>query len=495
MSDLNKRASGVLMHISSLPGTAGIGTLGKNAYSFIDKLASSGQAYWQLLPICPTGYGDSPYQSFSTAAGNPYFIDLEELVEDGYLERSDFENYYWGNDEHKVDYGALYASRKLVFEKARQKFFARKPDDFDSFCSENASWLDDYALFMAVKDSLGGIPLSAWADDLRFRNPSALEEFRKSHGNQISYYYMIQYFFFSQWEKVKSYANSHGIKIIGDLPIYVSADSVDVWASPENFMLDEKLNSVEVAGCPPDSFSATGQLWGNPVYNWEHLSQTDYAWWKSRLERSFKIYDIIRIDHFRGFESFYCIPAGDKTAENGVWRKGPGMDFFERTGILSKPVIAEDLGFLTDEVRNLLKSTGFPGMNVLQFAFDTRDENDYLPEHYIENSVVYTGTHDNDTILGWTKSAPKADVESAFSYFSIESGESLPHAMMGAALKSRSNTCILTMQDLIGKDGSARMNTPSTQSGNWQWRASESELENADWSWLRSVTGEADRLK
>lgn len=495
MSDLNRRASGVLMHISSLPGAGGIGTLGCNARSFIDKLASSGQTYWQMLPICPTGYGDSPYQSFSTAAGNPYFIDLEELVEEGFLERADFESYDWGGDERKVDFGLLYVNRRKVFEKVQEKFFAKKPGDFDSFYSENSSWLDDYALFMSIKDSLGGIPLSAWEDDLRFRKREAIEDFRNKHAKEISYYCMIQYLFFSQWEKLKSYANERGIKIIGDLPIYVSADSVDVWASPKNFMLNENLNSIEVAGCPPDSFSATGQLWGNPVYDWTHLKQTDYAWWKSRLERSFKIYDIIRIDHFRGFEGFYCIPAGDKTAQNGVWRKGPGMDFFERTDILSKPVIAEDLGFLTDDVRTLLKSTGFPGMNVLQFAFDTRDENDYLPKHYIENSVVYTGTHDNDTILGWTKSAPKTDVDSALRYFSIDSEEKLRRSMMESALKSRSNTCILTMQDLIGKDGSGRMNTPSTQSGNWQWRATESELETADWNWLRSATEESNRMR
>ena len=494
MSDLKKRVSGVLMHISSLPGAGGIGTLGKWAYSFIDKLSAAGQSYWQLLPICPTGYGDSPYQSFSTAAGNPYFIDFEELVKAGFLNYSDYELLDWGKSEQKVDFGLLYINRRKVFEKVQEKFFAHKPSDFDSFCAQNNFWLDDYALFMAIKDAHNGIPLSDWPAELRFRNQDALELFSSSHQNQIVYYKMLQYLFFTQWERVKNYANDHGIKIIGDLPIYVSADSVDVWASPKNFLLDENLHPVEVAGCPPDSFSATGQLWGNPVYNWNHLKETNYEWWKARLDRSFKIYDIIRIDHFRGFESFYCIPAGDKTAENGVWRKGPGMDFFENTGILDKPVIAEDLGFLTDDVRNLLKATNFPGMNVLQFAFDTRDENDYLPEHYIENSVVYTGTHDNDTILGWTKSAPESDVKSAFEYFSINSDEKLRLEMMKAALGSKSNTCILTMQDLIGKDSSGRMNTPSTQSGNWQWRATEQELIGTNWKWLCSATREANRL-
>ena len=494
MSDLKNRASGVLMHISSLPGQTGIGSLGKWAYSFIDKLSLAGQSYWQLLPICPTGYGDSPYQSFSTAAGNPYFIDFEELVKAGYLDYSDYELLDWGKDEQRVDFGLLYINRRKVFEKIQVKFFARKPDDFDSFCDENSSWLDDYALFMAIKDSFNGIPLSDWSEDLRFRKAEALADFSLAHEKEISYYKMLQYLFFTQWNRVKSYANDKGIKIVGDLPIYVSSDSVDVWASPKNFMLDEKLRPIEVAGCPPDSFAATGQLWGNPVYDWAYLKKNDYAWWKDRLDRSFKIYDIIRIDHFRGFEAFYCIPAADKTAENGVWRKGPGMDFFEKTGILTKSVIAEDLGFLTDGVRNLLKATGFPGMNVLQFAFDSREENDYLPQRYIENSVVYTGTHDNDTILGWAKSAPKSDVETALKYFSIDSTGKLCRSMMHAALLSKSNTCVLTMQDLIGKDGSGRMNIPSTQSGNWQWRATEGELEGVDWKWLLSATEEAGRL-
>lgn len=494
MSELKNRASGVLMHISSLPGTCGIGTLGKYAYSFIDKLCIAGQSYWQLLPICPTGYGDSPYQSFSTSAGNPYFIDFEELVKAGFLDYSDYELVNWGNDEQKVDYGLIYINRKIVFEKVYKKFFAHKPADYDSFCIENEAWLDDYALFMAIKDAHGGVAMSEWEDEIRFRKEGALAAFSSAHEKEISYYKMLQYLFFTQWNRVKSYANDHGIKIIGDLPIYVSSDSVDVWAAPKNFMLDDNLNPVEVAGCPPDCFAATGQLWGNPVYNWNYLKETGYEWWKARLDRSFKMYDIIRIDHFRGFESFYCIPAQDKTAEHGVWREGPGMDFFEKTGIVSKPVIAEDLGFLTDGVRNLLKATGFPGMNVLQFAFDTRDENDYLPEHYIENSVVYTGTHDNDTILGWTKSAPQNDVGNALAYFSIEATEKLPVSMMEAGLRSKSNTCILTMQDLIGKDGSGRMNTPSTQSGNWQWRATEREIDSVDWKWLRTVTESAKRL-
>lgn len=494
MAILNKRASGVLMHISSLPGNTGIGTLGKCAYDFVDYLSNAGQTYWQILPICPTGYGDSPYQSFSTCAGNPYFIDFDLLVEEGYLNYSDFELIDWGKYQNRVDYGLLYQKRRKVFEIVEKKFQKNIPEDFNSFCAENADWLDDYALFMTIKDSFGGGALASWTDDLRLRKPEAIDSFTAQNKKQIFYYKMLQYFFFVQWKRLKDYANSKNIKIVGDLPIYVSADSVDVWAFPENFALDENLRPVEVAGCPPDGFSATGQLWGNPVYNWAHLKETGYAWWKRRLEQSFKTYDVIRIDHFRGFEAYYCIPADAKTAANGVWRKGPDIDLFNVLDLKDKAIIAEDLGFLTEEVRTMLKASGFPGMKVLEFAFDSRDENDYLPENYTENSVVYTGTHDNDTILGWTHSAPASDVENALKYFSLESTNGLCRAMMNAALESKSNTCILTMQDILGKDSDARMNTPSTLGMNWQWRATGTELAGADWKWLKQMTEKSGRL-
>ncbi len=482
------------MHISSLPGSAGIGTLGRSAYDFVDRLSEAGQSYWQILPICPTSYGDSPYQSFSTSAGNPYFIDFDELVKDGYLDYSDFELIDWGWDSCKINYGILYMRRPLVYAKVFKKFVKNIPCDFGQFCEKNADWIDDYALFMAIKDSHKGAPLSSWEDDLRLRKPEAIESFRSNNEDLILMHKMLQYFFFLQWGRLKTYCNSKGIKIIGDLPIYVSADSVDVWSSPDIFALDENLNPIEVAGCPPDAFSADGQLWGNPVYNWERLKETGYEWWKKRLNRCLETYDIIRIDHFRGFESYYCIPAGSKTAANGVWRKGPGMDLFKVANLGDKPIIAEDLGFLTEDVRKLLKDTGFPGMNVLQFAFDTRDENDYLPENYIENSVVYTGTHDNDTILGWTKSAPKESVEQALEYFGLKKDRGLNKAMMEAALQSKSNTCILTMQDILAKGVEGRMNTPSTLGHNWQWRATEKELSAADWKWLWQTTEKTHRL-
>lgn len=470
---LNKRACGVLMHISSLPGKTGIGTMGRSAYEFVDYLKSADQKYWQILPVCPTSYGDSPYQSFSTFAGNPYFIDFDFLAEQGFLQKSDYENVNWGGNEHYVDYGTLYIERHKIFSIIQKNFNKNIPDDFDSFCAENSFWLDDYSLFMAIKDAHGGIAFDFWEEDIRCRKPEALESWKNKSAERMQYYKILQYFFFKQWYALKKYANEKGIQIIGDIPIYVAADSSDVWSNPSQFMLDGNYKPVEVAGCPPDGFSADGQLWGNPVYNWEYMKQTGYAWWKKRLEKSMAIYDIIRIDHFRGFDSFYCIPYGSTNAKVGVWRQGPGMDLFNslREQFGEMPVIAEDLGFLTDSVKQLLKDSGFPGMKVLQFAFDSRETSDYIPYRYTQNCVVYTGTHDNDTILGWTETASKNDVENAKEYLRVKENRDVVKEMMIAAMSSVANTCILTMQDLIGLGKEARMNIPSTVGNNWKWRA------------------------
>ncbi len=495
MTTLNKRASGVLMHISSLPGSTGIGTMGQEAFNFIDLLHKSNQTYWQLLPICPTGYGDSPYQSFSTFAGNPYFIDFKLLEKDGYLIEEDYASIDWGNDNTAVDYGKLYQNRPIVFKILQKNFKKKIPADFEDFCKDNEFWLDDYALFMAIKDRHDGHALAEWEEEIRFRKPEIIEKLKVEEAEKIEYYKMLQYFFFTQWKKLKEYANSKGICIIGDIPIYVSADSSDVWASPSQFALDEKLNPIEVAGCPPDGFSATGQLWGNPVYNWDYMAHTGYEWWTRRIKKSLETYDIIRIDHFRGFDSFYCIPAGAKTAESGEWKKGPGMSLFTelRNNLGSLPVIAEDLGFLTDSVKQLLKDSGFPGMKVLEFAFDSREENDYLPETYPKNAVVYTGTHDNDTILGWSETAPKTDVENALHYFGITQKKALRDYMIEAAFRSKANTCVITMQDILAKGSEARMNTPSTQGNNWKWRAESKELLKANWQWLKEQTEQSGR--
>ena len=477
MNILNKRSNGVLMHISSLPGNTGIGTLGKPAYDFVDFLKKSSQTYWQILPICPTSYGDSPYQSFSTFAGNPYFIDFELLVGQDFLQKKDYENISWGSDETQVDYGLLYEQRHKLFSIIQKNFEKNTPADFESFCKENAFWLDNYSLFMAIKDAHNGVSFLEWEKEIINREEQSLKKWTEKCSDRINYYKILQYLFFAQWNNLKKYANDNGIKIIGDIPIYVAADSADVWSSPEQFMLDENHIPTEVAGCPPDGFSADGQLWGNPVYNWDYMKKDNYSWWKKRLEMSLKNFDVLRIDHFRGFDSYYCIPFGDTTAKNGVWKKGPGTALFEEIkkcyGEL--PIIAEDLGFLTDSVRQMLKDVGYPGMKVLQFAFDSRENSDYLPHSYSKNSVVYTGTHDNDTVIGWTSSAPAEDYSNAKKYLRTND-KNFPTEMMLAAIESVSNTCILCMQDLIGLDGSARMNTPSTVGNNWKWRATQNQI-------------------
>lgn len=340
------RTSGVLMHISSLPGDCGIGTFGEYAYSFVDLLYESGQTYWQILPLCPTSYGDSPYQSFSTFAGNPYFIDLETLEIQGYLMPDEYKNIRWGDDPEKVDYGLLYTERRMVFNAVKNRFFENPPQDYNDFCEKNSFWLDDFALFMAIKDEHGGKAFSEWESKIRLREPIALQKYREKCKEQTDYYKMLQYLFFEQWGKLKAYANGKGIKIIGDLPIYVALDSADVWSSPEQFMLDDDIRPIEVAGCPPDAFSEDGQLWGNPLYNWDYMKNDKYSWWVNRIRMALQMYDVVRIDHFRGFDSYYCIKADSDTAKEGVWRKGPGMDLFKalKAQLGKVPIIAEDLG-------------------------------------------------------------------------------------------------------------------------------------------------------
>ena len=469
------RASGLLMHLSSLPGNTGIGTMGRHAYAFVDFLKRTRQTYWQILPLGPTSYGDSPYQSFSTFAGNPYFIDLDILAEEGFLSAADYADIDWGQDPTRVDYGLLYEKRHQLFSILQQNFRRAIPGDFEDFCRDNAFWLDDYALFMAIKDVHGGAPFSEWEDDIRTRQPQALDRWRRDCEGRVQYHQMLQYFFFRQWNALKRYANDNGIRIIGDLPIYVSADSADVWAQPRQFSLNDDGLPMEVAGCPPDAFSADGQLWGNPVYDWAYMSETDYDWWLRRLRMSLRTCDVVRIDHFRGFASYYCIPYGAETAREGVWRKGPGMDLFRRVKqeLGEVPIIAEDLGFLTEEVYELLEESGFPGMKVLQFAFGPWSESQYLPHRHVKNSVVYTGTHDNNTLGGWVNTCVAEEVEHAMRYLRANGRDAVTEQMMIAAFASVADTCILTMQDILRLGAEARMNTPSTVGNNWQWRAAE----------------------
>lgn len=488
------RTSGILMPVFSLPGKYGIGTFGKEAYHFVDFLEKAGQRYWQLLPLNPTHFGDSPYQSFSSVAGNPYFIDLETLVEAGLLETADCDRADFGGDPGRVDYGKLYENRLPLLEQAFARFVPG--EDYARFCREQADWLEDYALFMALKDAHGGAGWREWEKPFKMRQPQALADFRQQQERRLAFYRFIQFQFYRQWDALKAYAHAHGVRIIGDMPIYVADDSADVWADPEQFDLDEELLPRVVAGCPPDAFTEDGQLWGMPVYNWAQMRRepTPYRWWRQRMRRTLALYDVVRIDHFRGFESFYCIPYGAVNAKKGVWRQGPGMELFraleeDRGGPL--PIIAEDLGFLTPAVRQLLADSGYPGMKVLQFAFDPAGDSEYLPYRYPRRCVVYTGTHDNDTIMGWTHTADPEEVAFARRYLHVDDREGFNWAMIRAALMSVADTAIFMMQDFMGLSSEARINTPATLGGsNWQWRIGDGCIND----WLAQIIRENTAL-
>ena len=461
------------MPICSLPSPYGIGTMGQAARDFLAFLKAGGQSYWQLLPVGPTSYGDSPYQSFSSYAGNPYFIDLDDLAAEGLLEPSEYQGLGWGDDPARVDYSLLYQNRYPVLKKAVARLLADPPDGYDSFCRDSR-WLDDYALFMALKDSHGGASWFTWPEGERLRRPDALAAALAELADEIGFWKAVQFLFFRQWGALKAYANGKGIYIIGDLPIYVAGDSADVWASPEQFQLDENGVPTEVSGCPPDGFSADGQLWGNPLFDWDKMKQDGYRWWLRRIAFQLNIYDVLRIDHFRGFDEYFAIPYGDDTAHNGRWRPGPGMDFFrtvnEKLG--RQNIIAEDLGFLTDSVRELLRQKGYPGMKVLELAFDSRDPAPgYLPHCYTPHCVAYAGTHDNDTIQGWLATAAPEDAAAAKAYLRLSKREGYHWGMMRSAWASPADLAVMQALDLLGLGSEARMNTPSTLGGNWQWRA------------------------
>ncbi|MGN1000093.1 MAG: 4-alpha-glucanotransferase [Faecousia sp.] len=468
------RESGILMHITSLPGPYGVGTMGKQAYKFIDFLKEAGQSSWQILPLTPTGYGDSPYQSCSTFAGNHYLIDLDTLIEDGLLRKEEVSFINWGSNPNHVDFGLLYQGRLKVLRKAFERF--TDDEALDAFCRENSGWLSDFALFMALKEKLNGAAWYTWEDDLKKRDPDAVWKARRELSREIRFYSFVQYLFHKQWEALRCYAHENGIRIIGDVPIYVPYDSADVWSNPELFLLDENLNPVDVAGCPPDAFTADGQLWGNPLYRWDVLKQDGYSWWLRRLAAAGERYDVVRMDHFRGFESYWAVPYGDKTARGGKWVKGPGMDFIAtvKEKLPKVSLIAEDLGFLTQEVLDLRDESGFPGMKVLEFAFDSREPSDYLPHTYPHNSVCYTGTHDNMTMRQWFDTASPEAVEYACEYMTLSEKEGLVWGVIRTAFSSVSDLCIIQMQDYLDLGGEARMNFPGTQtSANWTWRADE----------------------
>lgn len=475
-----KRASGILLPVFSLPSEHGIGCFSKEAYQFVDMLKKAGQSYWQILPLGPTGYGDSPYQSFSTFAGNPYFIDLAALAGEGLLTDAESREYDSEEQDESIDYEKIYKTRFKVLKKAHERFRDRmagghhERDAYEKFVSENAFWLDDYSLYMAVKDKNNGVSWNEWDAPLKNREEEALSEAREELAEEISFYKFQQYEFDRQWKKLHSYANEQGVKIIGDIPIYVAFDSADTWAAPQMFQFDENNEPEGVAGCPPDAFSATGQLWGNPLYDWEYHKKTGYEWWIRRIEHCLKLYDVVRIDHFRGFDEYYSIPYGETTAINGQWMPGPGMDLFRAIEEkLGRPeIIAEDLGFLTPSVLKLLKDSGFPGMKVLQFAFDARESSNYLPHTYPENCVVYTGTHDNDTTRGWYHAVGKYARDFAKEYMCKPrlDEDSLAEDFICLAMGSVADLCVIPMQDYLGLGSEARINIPSTLGGNWVWR-------------------------
>lgn len=476
------RTCGVLLPVFSLPSAQGIGCFSKAAYDFVDFLVKAKQDYWQILPLGPTGYGDSPYQSFSTFAGNPYYIDITEFVESGLLTKDECAGLFVPfRDNGAIDYEGLYNKRFLLLKKAYERFNADAEPGYHDFLWQNGYWLEDYALFMAIKDSFGGISLSEWDEEIRTRDEAVLNRYRSDLSWEAGFYKFQQYFFAKQWHKLKKFANEKGVKIIGDIPIYVAYDSSDVWAHPELFDLDEENVPNAVAGCPPDPFAATGQLWGNPLYRWDYHKETDYAWWLSRLKNCFNLYDVVRIDHFRGFDEYYTIPFGNETAEIGEWKKGPGIGFFEviKRELGDVSVIAEDLGFLTDSVRELVKATGYPSMKVLQFAFGGDPASEYLPHNLVKNAVIYTGTHDNETTRGWYKRiVEEKDYSATYleDYLGKITEETAADKLIRAAYASVCDTCIIPLQDWLNIDNDARINVPSVLGDNWDWMMDEDAL-------------------
>ena len=471
-----ERSSGILFHPTSLPGKYGIGTLGKEAYAFIDFLKKSKQKLWQIFPLGPTGYGDSPYQSFSSFAGNPYLIDFDLLIEAHLLSEEDLRDVFFGDNEEYIDYGAIYNQKYPLLRKAYENFKSsdnhEMRENLEHFKRENASWLNDYSLYISLKNHFNGLPWNEWAHDIKNREHGAMEHYKNELADDIEYHNFIQFLFFKQWGDVKRYANENGIKIIGDIPIFVAADSSDAWANPEIFLFDEERKPVKVAGVPPDYFSATGQLWGNPLYNWQKLKETNYSWWVERVRANLSTCDIIRIDHFRGFEAYWAVPYGDDTAINGQWEPGPGIDLFNaiKSQLGELPIIAEDLGLMTQGVIDLREATGFPGMKILGFAFDSGEENDYLPHTYTKNCVVYTGTHDNDTLIGWFQKAKEEDRQFARDYLNSRSDDKIHWDAIRGAWSSVANMAISPVQDFLGLGSEARINTPGVAAGNWQWR-------------------------
>ncbi len=474
-----ERGSGILMHITSLPNDLGIGTLGYESYKFIDFLERIGQKYWQILPLGQTGYGNSPYQCFSSFAGNPFLISLELLEDRHLLKKSDYMHLDYGKNKRLIDFRKIQKNKMQVLRLAYKHGKTVYKKEIENFQKENKWWIKDYALYMAVKNRYRGKSWMVWNEKIKHRDEKCMEKYHNLLHEEVCFWIFIQYIFFEQWKHIKRYANNRGIKIIGDIPIYTALDSADVWANSELFKMDQEKKPTKISGCPPDSFSCTGQLWGNPVYDWKMHEKTDYKWWLQRIKAGIQLYDYLRIDHFRGFESYWEIPFGAKNAINGKWVKGPGIDFFNqiKKNLGEVNIIAEDLGFLTSKVREFLKHTQYPGMKVLQFAFNPREKSEYLLHNHVKNSVVYTGTHDNDTIKGWFKNSPRPHTKFAIKYLQLSHKEQYHWGFIRGAWSSVANVSITQMQDILGLGSFARMNKPSTfGQKNWKWRMLEDEI-------------------
>lgn len=477
------RKSGILMPVTSLPSKFGIGCFSDSAYKFIDWLHNAGQSYWQILPLGPTGFGDSPYQSFSTFAGNPYMISLKSLVNDGLLTKNECQCSELNKASDTIDYELQYLFRMPLLQKAFKRWDSSYDKDYLQFIAENDFWLDDYAMFSAFKRYYGDKALNYWDKGILHRNQKDIEALRIKLDKETEFFKFVQFVFYKQWKKLKSYANEKGISIIGDIPIYVSYDSSDVWANPELFDLDSNLMPNNVAGCPPDGFSKNGQLWGNPLYNWQAHEKTGFKWWIKRVEHCLEIFDVLRIDHFRGFDEYYSIKYGSADAKVGKWCKGPGIKLFDaiKDAIPNNNIIAEDLGFVTPSVKLLLENCGYPGMKVLQFAFDTRDTGDtnsYLPHNYPQKSVAYTGTHDNQTLKGWFDKLSDEEKLNVRQYlcdmYTPDNGLNVP--LISLIMRSNAELCIVPVQDWLELGDESRINTPSTLGNNWKWRLNKKQL-------------------
>lgn len=474
------RKSGVMLHITSLPGPYGVGSMGKCARDFIDIMERNGQSIWQILPVCPTSFGDSPYASNSTFAGNPYLIDLDQLAFDGLLWWDEFQHEQWYTYPDRVDFAILARKRLPVLRKAAWRLLDHKPEDYDQFLKDNRDWLDDYALFMAIKNANEDKAWMDWPEEYKVYDKKKAAKWQEQFKNEIDVYQAIQYLFFRQWHELKRYANMHGIEILGDIPIYVAMDSVDAWSNPELFLMDKKSNPTVVAAVPPDAFSKEGQLWGNPVYDWPYQKKTGYKWWINRIDRMGKLYNILRIDHFRGFDSFYVVQAKAQNALGGKWMKGPGAELFKEVTRKLGPqnIVAEDLGILTPSVEKMLREVGYPGMKVMEFGLyaNTTEGQEYLPFAYPANSVGYCGTHDNDTIYGWFNKLSEVDKEYVREYLDSWDPHTINWKMIGTLLASPSDTTIVMAQDLLGLGSESRMNQPGVLAANWQWRLTPGQL-------------------